>query len=565
MNLGLLNILMAQQVDKPDYSKIADNAVQQAKDIGEKKFKEHLYVPHKPAQKNDNPVNNVTHNLTYENNKAPKSIKANEINASANTDTSVVATAGTSVVVATAGTSVVATTDTNVVATVGTNSVVAQVNKLEAKNSGTLQTEKEGLTQVFNALKGLQDKGISSDNNVLSTLLALQENNSPDTSVITNVDTAIDVAQNNDLALGISEALKGTNGDLQNAISDLVSNLSDTKKDANEGLGQNTISKDDKKDITTDTTAQNTPTITAVAATIINIAKTEAETPNVVETEVKSGQVDSLLKAGKDDSLEDSKKTKTDNVSGDKNTNTVNTLATAENNGQNNDKQNHNNGNTQLANEQLTQNIISADTTTAKAVAPTAKPADDSKTSQGLDTLLQASLNNDATISDQNFVKFQKYLDAVGTAQSDLNNDQVKKAQDIIAQIKFGVSSLAGKADNTISIQLHPKDLGSIDIRMEINSEGKTKVSIMAEKTDTLNLLQKEAPSLKGMLQDALKTDSSQMNFSFHDRNDDQWKQMIHDAFRNTGNGSREELQESINPAIYQQRFTAIDGLDIRV
>jgi flagellar hook-length control protein FliK len=543
MNLGLLNILMAQQVDKPDHSKIADNAVSQAKDIGEKKFKDHLDAPDKPAAaKNDNQPNvPAAQNLTYDNNKAVA--KSKDVNtAQSNTEPA------------------------------AANNVIQQPPQITAKTTEKiLQDTQDELTQAFTAL---QDKGANGNNNVLSTLLSLQENTSTDTTT-TDISTAAQNTTVQTVATVLPEAVQGVAGVVQQAITDIATSLSGAKKDILAAVSDDST---DQKDTGTDANAvvttpvavaQNAPTITAVAATIINIAKTNAQTPEVLATDAKSAQVDSLLKTGKETgNSEDGTKVKAANTETKTDVTTVldkgnkdAKLATTTTN-----QQNTNTANTNLANDQLNQNIISADNASAKAAAPTAKPAEDSAPKPALDTLLQAGLSNDINVSpDQNFVKFQKYLDAVGATQNNISNDQLTKAQDIIAQIKFGASSLAGKSDNTISIQLHPKELGSIDVRMEINAEGKTKVSIMAEKTDTLNLLQKEAPSLKDMLQDALKTDSSQMNFSFHDRNDNQWKQMIHDAFGRSGTRFSDDSMDAISPAIYQQRFTATDGLDIRV
>ena len=172
------------------------------------------------------------------------------------------------------------------------------------------------------------------------------------------------------------------------------------------------------------------------------------------------------------------------------------------------------------------------------------------------------------TMSTENFIKFQSILDNAQSAAKSTTNTSLNSPSEIMAQIKFGLGG-KGKDESNISIQLHPKELGKVDITMQMAADGKTHVTVIAENTDTLNLLQKEADSLKGMLTDALKTDSSNLNFSFHQGGSDGWKQQFANNQYSGGNrtNSADGVASSNDlPAqSYRYNMIATDGLDIRV
>lgn len=182
-------------------------------------------------------------------------------------------------------------------------------------------------------------------------------------------------------------------------------------------------------------------------------------------------------------------------------------------------------------------------------------------TSDGIENI------NGGAMSSENFVKFQNILEGVQGAMKSSGSNFLRNANEVLAQIKFGLSGMA-KDEQNISIQLHPKELGKVDITMQINNDGKTHVMVVAEKTDTLNMLQKEATSLREMLTDALKTDSGNLNFSFHEQGSDSWKQQFSDkAGRVDSSGSKHGNAgaEYLASQNYKYTMIATDGLDIRV
>lgn len=172
-----------------------------------------------------------------------------------------------------------------------------------------------------------------------------------------------------------------------------------------------------------------------------------------------------------------------------------------------------------------------------------------------------------ATMSTENFIKFQNMLDNAQATAGATTNSNMKSPAEIMAQIKFGLSGM-GKNENNISIQLHPKELGKVDINMQISHDGKTHIMVIAEKTDTLNLLQKEADSLKGMLTDALNTDSSNLNFSFQQGGDEWRQQFTNNSYmggNNTGLADNAIPSNYLTSQSYAYNMIATDGLDIRV
>lgn len=65
------------------------------------------------------------------------------------------------------------------------------------------------------------------------------------------------------------------------------------------------------------------------------------------------------------------------------------------------------------------------------------------------------------------------------------------------------------------TINLHPAELGRIDIKLDIGADGRVNAMVAVEKAQTLELLQRDSRGLERALQDAgLQTDSNSLNFS---------------------------------------------------
>ncbi|WP_298364693.1 flagellar hook-length control protein FliK [Azospirillum sp.] len=65
------------------------------------------------------------------------------------------------------------------------------------------------------------------------------------------------------------------------------------------------------------------------------------------------------------------------------------------------------------------------------------------------------------------------------------------------------------------TINLHPAELGRIDIKLDIGADGRVSAMVAVEKAQTLELLQRDSRGLERALQDAgLQTDSNSLSFS---------------------------------------------------
>src|SRR3546814_18557062 len=79
----------------------------------------------------------------------------------------------------------------------------------------------------------------------------------------------------------------------------------------------------------------------------------------------------------------------------------------------------------------------------------------------------------------------------------------------------FPYTTLFRSGQDQISIKLHPAELGRIEVKLENASDGTLRAVISAERTETLDLLQRDARGLERALQAAgVKTDSGSLSFN---------------------------------------------------
>ncbi len=83
--------------------------------------------------------------------------------------------------------------------------------------------------------------------------------------------------------------------------------------------------------------------------------------------------------------------------------------------------------------------------------------------------------------------------------------------EQMVAQVK----SASQNGESRIQMQLHPADLGKLEITMSVAADGKANLQITADNHRTLQLLQSDARALEQRLTDiGLKADSGSLNFS---------------------------------------------------
>ena len=82
--------------------------------------------------------------------------------------------------------------------------------------------------------------------------------------------------------------------------------------------------------------------------------------------------------------------------------------------------------------------------------------------------------------------------------------------------VELGMKSLAGV--NRFEIRLTPDDLGRIDVRLDIASDGTVKASLTADRPETLAQLQRDTGALERAFEQAgLKTDGGSLAFTLRD------------------------------------------------
>ncbi len=146
---------------------------------------------------------------------------------------------------------------------------------------------------------------------------------------------------------------------------------------------------------------------------------------------------------------------------------------------------------------------------------------------------------------------------------------------ELVDQIKVSITKAAKEGLEKININLKPKELGNIQVRLEVDGDGNMKASIIASRPETLDMLQKDASALRQALQDAgLKTNDNAFSFSY--RGDQQSQQ---EAGRFAGNDRRQDsgrdipaggidaasADDDLTEAIIASGWTGRHALNIRV
>jgi flagellar hook-length control protein FliK len=82
-------------------------------------------------------------------------------------------------------------------------------------------------------------------------------------------------------------------------------------------------------------------------------------------------------------------------------------------------------------------------------------------------------------------------------------------------QVAVNIQRAVAAGQDRIRITLHPAELGQIDIKLSLSSDGAVKAIVSIERPETFELLQRDARGLEKALQDAgLKTDSNSLSFN---------------------------------------------------
>ncbi|MEE2688337.1 MAG: flagellar hook-length control protein FliK [Pseudomonadota bacterium] len=87
--------------------------------------------------------------------------------------------------------------------------------------------------------------------------------------------------------------------------------------------------------------------------------------------------------------------------------------------------------------------------------------------------------------------------------------------QEVTSQVAVQIKKAVGQGSDHIRIQLKPAELGRVEVKLEVTEDGRAMAVVSAERSDTLDLLQRDAAGLRQALQDAgLNTDSNSLSFN---------------------------------------------------
>lgn len=87
-------------------------------------------------------------------------------------------------------------------------------------------------------------------------------------------------------------------------------------------------------------------------------------------------------------------------------------------------------------------------------------------------------------------------------------------------QVAVQIARAAATGADHINIKLKPAALGQVEVKLELTHDGRVAAVISADRSDTLDLLQRDAKALERALADAgLKTDSNSLQFNLRGEN----------------------------------------------
>ena len=118
---------------------------------------------------------------------------------------------------------------------------------------------------------------------------------------------------------------------------------------------------------------------------------------------------------------------------------------------------------------------------------------------------------------------------------------------DLKEQISVQVQKAVEQGIDRIRIQLKPADLGRLEIQLDVAQDGKVVIVVNADRSETLEMLRRDARGLQQALQNAgLQTDSGGLSFNLGGGNASFGEQLADGARPDGGNGaSTEKADES--------------------
>ncbi len=190
------------------------------------------------------------------------------------------------------------------------------------------------------------------------------------------------------------------------------------------------------------------------------------------------------------------------------------------------------------------------------------------RTSNGASSAAQTATNT-VKAATENLPTFGILATNTATAQTTATASSSAPAAAVsIAGLPIAIAARAQAGSNQFDIRLDPPELGRIDVRLDVNSNGQVTSHVTVDRPETLTLLQSQQPQLERALEQAgLKTADNGMQFSLRDQSF---------SGQNNGGGAQPNpAQQLVIPAadlspvettqIYSRLNLGGGGIDIRV
>jgi flagellar hook-length control protein FliK len=135
-----------------------------------------------------------------------------------------------------------------------------------------------------------------------------------------------------------------------------------------------------------------------------------------------------------------------------------------------------------------------------------------------------------------------------------------------VAGIAVEIAAKAFEDKNRFEIRLDPPELGRIHVRLDVDRDGQVTSHITADRSDTFDMLRRDASSLERALQDAgVKTSNNGLQFSLRDQGFGRNDQPVpmHDSARIVVRD--QNLDTEIVAPVYRTLTGLRAGVDIRV
>ena len=134
-------------------------------------------------------------------------------------------------------------------------------------------------------------------------------------------------------------------------------------------------------------------------------------------------------------------------------------------------------------------------------------------------------------------------------------------------QIAVQIQKAVSEGVDHIRIQLKPAELGRVEVKLEVTEDGRAMAVVTADRSDTLDLLQRDARGLQQALEDAgLRTDSNSLSFNLRGEGTTFDQELAERGHAPSQDGSREAADDSTAEAEQPVRRVLADGrVDVEV